>query len=161
MARKFKVYTVDTPGRDKGKSFFITEMPADQAERWAIRALLALANGGGKLPDGVLDMGMAGVASVAGAVVLSLRHLQGTRYEDVSELLDEMMECVQFKPQGTAGDGGALPLQKLFTGNNCQIEEVSTRMKLRWEVLQVHVDFSMADALSNSTPSPAPDPASA
>lgn len=161
MARKTKIWTVDTPGRDKGKGFLITEMSADKAERWALKALLALANGGAKLPDGVLDAGMAGIASMAGAVVLSLRHLQGTRYEDVAELLDEMMECVRFQPPGTTSDGLPLPSQMLFEGDNCQIEEVSTRIKLRWEVLQVHVDFSVADALSSLTPSTAPVPASA
>ncbi|MCI0152403.1 DUF3990 domain-containing protein [Paraburkholderia sediminicola] len=29
-------------GRDHGKVFQLTEMPSDQAEKWAIRVLLAL-----------------------------------------------------------------------------------------------------------------------
>jgi hypothetical protein len=146
MARRKSVYTVQTEGRDKGKSFLITEMPADQAERWATRALIALANAGTKLPDGVLDAGMAGVASMAGVFVLSLRTLQGLSYDAVGDLLDELMGCVQFQPMAGA------PPQVLFPGENSQIEEVRTRLQLKWEVLQVHTDFSLADALSSFRP---------
>lgn len=141
MARRTRYHTVEAEGRDKGKRFIITEMPADQAERWATRAMLALANAGTKLPDGVLDAGMAGVASMAGVFVLSLRTLQGLSYNSVGDLLDEMMACVQYAPNG-------LPPQPLFAGENSQIEEVRTRLALKWEVLQVHTDFSLADALS-------------
>ena len=35
MARKTQTYTIDSGGRDKGKTFLITEMPATKAEDWA------------------------------------------------------------------------------------------------------------------------------
>jgi hypothetical protein len=151
MARRTLVYTVQDEGRDKGKSFLVTEMSADRAERWATQALLALANAGTKLPDGVADAGMAGVASMAAIFVLSLRTLQGLTYQAVAPLLDEMMECVQFVP------GPGIPPQKLFVGENCQIEEVRTRLSLRAQVLQVHTDFSLAGVLS-SFRQPSADP---
>ncbi len=153
MARKTRTFTVTAEGRDRNKKFLITEMPADQAERWATRALLALANAGTKLPDNVLDAGMAGVASMATVFVLSLRSLQGLSYDAVGDLLEEMMACVQFQPPGTA------PPQPLFSGENSQIEEVRTRFLLKWEVLQVHTDFSLADALQSFQTAPAADTA--
>ena len=52
MARKVSNYTVTKEGRDLGKTFVITEMPASRAEAWATRALLALMAGGVELPDG-------------------------------------------------------------------------------------------------------------
>ncbi len=146
MARRTRSF-VATYGRDKGKTFIITEMPADQAERWASRALLALANGGTQLPDGVLDAGLAGLASMAGVFVMSVRALQGLEYHKVGPLLDEMMDCVQYVP------AGGIPPQKLFTGENSQIEEVQTRISLRGEVLQVHTDFSLADVFQSFRPS--------
>ena len=57
MARRTETFTA-TYGRDAGKSFTLTEMPADQAERWAIRALLALAGAGVDRPDGAADAGV-------------------------------------------------------------------------------------------------------
>jgi hypothetical protein len=43
---------------------YIREMSATQAEWWAIRAILAMANNGINLPDNLSDMGMAGMAKV-------------------------------------------------------------------------------------------------
>jgi hypothetical protein len=151
MPRRVIEYTAQH-GRDKGKVFVITEMPADQAERWATRALLALANGGAKVPDEVLDAGMAGVAAhMAGVAIVAIRSLQGLSYAAVEDLLDEMMDCVQHKPMGAAGSLAPMPLMK---GINCQIEEVRTFFDLRVQVLQAHTDFSLADVLSSFRPTP-------
>ena len=140
MARRTNKVTISEAGRDKGKTFLLTELPADQAERWAIRCLLAIANSGSKLPDDALEAGMAGLAlTVRSFIVVGLRSLQGMRYDDVGDLLDEMLGCIQYCPPG------GLPPQKLFEGENCQIEEVATRLTLRWEVLQLHINFSLAE----------------
>lgn len=56
MARKELYYTVEDKGRDNGKKFYIREMSATQAEWWAIRAILAMANNGINLPDNLSDM---------------------------------------------------------------------------------------------------------
>jgi len=159
MARKTAVWTAGPDcGRDAGKSFLLTEMSADQGERWATRLILALANAGSDLPEGILDTGMAGVATISGALVLSLQHLRGLRYEAVAPLLDEMMKCIQYQPNGTLPGGQPLPPQALFTEPNCQIEEITTRVKLRWEVLRLHVDFSQADAARTPAPTGTPAP---
>lgn len=41
MARRIASFTASA-GRDAGKVFRITEMPADQAERWAVKAFWRL-----------------------------------------------------------------------------------------------------------------------
>lgn len=138
--------------RDGGKSFLLTELPADQAERWALRLLLAIAQAGGKLPDGALDAGMAGVAAtVQNSLAVALRAMAGLRFEDAEPLLAVMFSCVQFQPALESGE--LLPPQPIVSGNNSQIEEVSTRMRLRWEVAQLHLNFSLSEYLS-STGSP-------
>src|SRR6185312_7551249 len=63
VSRKTEIINVTSEGRDKGKQFIITEMPALRAERWAFRALLALAHSGVQLPEGAADGGMAVLAS--------------------------------------------------------------------------------------------------
>jgi len=152
MARRSAVVTISDPkSRDHGKSFRVTEMSADRAERWAFRCLLALANAGAKLPEGILDAGMAGVqATLPGLLIQGLRSLAGLQYEDAVPLLDEMLGCVEFRAPGTD------TYFALVGSGMTQVEEVSTLLKLRYEVLQVHLNFSLADALSTSKePSPA------
>lgn len=152
--RREKIITITTAGRDQNKTFLLREMPADQGERWAIRALLALANGGAKLPDGVLDAGMAGLAVTMPALVaVGLRTLGGLKYSDIEELMDEMMGCVQYIPPGN------LPAQGLMSGVHSQIEEIGTRLQLRWEILQLHVDFSLAGGTSTTDTTPHAPPA--
>lgn len=141
MARRTKVWTADY-GRDRGKQFLLTELPADAAERWATRAFLAMTNANIEVPDGALQSGMAGIAATLAAGV---RALAGLKYDAVGPLMDEMLSCVQFVAPGTAQP------QPLWTGENSQIEEVRTRLALRVEVLELHLGFSLA-ALASSTP---------
>ena len=149
MARRTASVTInDQKSRDVGKTFRVTEMSADAAERWAIRCLLAFANAGARLPEGTLDSGMAGIqATLPGLMIQGLRALAGLRYEDAEPLLDEMYGCVEFIAPG----GHAVALSG---AGMSQVEEVSTLWKLRYETLQVHLGFSLADALSTSTASP-------
>jgi hypothetical protein len=152
MARRTRVVTISAENRDKGKRFLLTEMAADQGERWAIRMLLAIANAGGKLPEGALDAGMSGLAAtMQSSIVVGLRAIAGVRFEDAETLLAEMMDCVQYQPNTPN-----VPAQSLIAGSNSQIEEVSTRLTLRWEVLQLHLNFSLADALSTTATPPVP-----
>lgn len=153
MARKTKVVTIDKPGRDIGKQFLLTEMPADQAERWAMRALLALANAGARMPEGAVDSGMAGFeASWSALLVQGIKSLAGLRWEDAAPLVDELMACVVYQASSTV----SMPI---MAGGASQIEEVTTRLHLRYEVLQLHVDFSVADALLGSKAAPpSPEP---
>jgi hypothetical protein len=154
VARRSKVVTIDwgTPetNRDHGKQFLIREMSADAAERWAIRVLLAFANAGAKLPDSQLMSGLEHMAASYQALMIQgIRSLAGMRYEDVEPLLAQMLACVTFKPP-QAG-----PVDLSTESTMSQIEEVKTILRLRYEVLELHLGFSLADALSNSTASPA------
>lgn len=142
--RRTATFTVTTEGRDKGKSFLITEQPADIAERWATRAFIQLANAGAKLPEGVLDDGMSGLAAtLPGLIVQGVRSLAGLTYNsEVETLLAEMMTCVQFVPPGAG-----IPPQPLFSGSASQLEEIGTRLQLRMEVVKLHLNPSLAAVL--------------
>lgn len=140
MARRTLTVTIDTEGRDKGKVFKLTEMAADQAERWATRALLALTNAGALLPVATAeDMNMALFAAAG------IQALGQLKFETAKPLLDEMMTCVQYQPPRPD-----LPLQQLFAGDMCQVEEVKTFFRLRMEVLTLHTGFSMPGKLPTS-----------
>lgn len=132
MARRTKSITIEggAENRDAGKTFLITEMPADQAERWATRALLQLAAAGVELPDGAIGSGLAGFAQA------SVQALDKLDYDKLAPLLAEMMDCVRYQPLAQ----GVAPLP-LLEGAASQIEEVSTRITLRMAVLQIHVGF--------------------
>jgi len=144
--RRTKVVTITSEGRDHGKSFLITEMPSFQGERWAYRALLALSRGGFELPPGIFDAGMAGLAPIVPyLLVVGFRALHAARWEELEALLEEMMQCVQFKP----ADPQLLP-QPLRNDATCQIEEIRTRVELRKEVLMLHVDPFVLAAFQTS-----------
>lgn len=130
-------------------------MPADQGERWANRAMLAFANAGGKLPEGVLESGMAGLdLTWRNIVVVGLLAFKGLDYREIEPLLDEMKPCMSWVPPGSA------PLQPIFPGENSQVEEVATWYTLRYEWLQLHLGFSLADAISTTGLTPEVPPAS-
>ncbi len=137
--RKTELYTVSSNDRDNGKTFLITEMDADKAEKWAARALNALAASGISVPDG------AGLADLAG---FGLESFRGLPWAQVEPLLDEMFGCIQFVPDPEKRTvqfplGYPRPLHK------SDIDEVLTRLKLRARVLELHLGFSIADWLSS------------
>lgn len=136
MPRKTKIVTIDQQGRDKGKHYLITEMSASQAEKWATRAFLALAHSGVEVPQNLVDAGFAGIA------VLGLRSLIGLQFEEAEPLLDEMFSCVQFIPD-IRQQNVVRPIKEEAD----DLEEVATRVQLRTEVFELHVGFSIADAL--------------
>lgn len=146
MARAEKLVTVDTENRDKGKTFLITEMPPRQGEKWAARALFAIGRAGqADMPDDLRDdlqrAGMAGIAAIG------LRALTAVRFEDAEPLLDEMLQCVTFVPDPAKLDQVSLkPIARGLIESD--IEEISTILFLRSEVLEVHTGFSFAAFLS-------------
>lgn len=133
MARKTTNYTVQTEGRDAGKVFVLTEMPAAQAESWAMRAILALTAEGVDIPQGFERAGMAGM------IELGIRALSKLRWEVAEPLLDEMWQCVQFMPDPSKPQ----IVRKLWDED---IEEIITRINLRAEVFKLHGDFLKAVA---------------
>jgi hypothetical protein len=138
MARKIAQWTVEDEGRDKGKVFLLTEMPASRAEAWATRVLLALMGSNTNLPENFADMGMAGLAE------LGFKAIAGLKWEIAEPLLEEMLQCVQIIPNP------AKP-QVVRALVESDIEEILTRFKLRVEVWKLHMDFLQAVAPSFST----------
>lgn len=141
--RETKPVTVPTfPGtrnRDYGKVFLITEWPAAKADDWGMRMMLAANRGGGSLPMDVRGIGMEGIA------ILGINtFLRGNI--DPNELVplwDELLQCVKIirDPKGAPNAAtDILPDE--------DIQEVATRQWLRLEVLSLHLNFSVADALS-------------
>jgi len=133
MARKELTFTVDTEGRDIGKTFLIREMPASKAEKWAAKAFLALAKSGVDIPDDVGNSGLAGIAAIG------LKALGGMKYEDAEPLLDEMFTCIECIPDASRPNVHRSLIED-------DIEEVATRLQLRKEVFNIHVNFSTAVA---------------
>lgn len=143
--RKEKFVTITEEGRDKGKTFHIQEMPASQAEWWAIRVFQAVARAGIDIPDNLRGSGMAGVA------MMGLRGFVNLPPADLKDLMDEMWECVTV----VRDNNPALRMKPLEE----DIEEVETRLRLRAEIFELHTGFSLAGGKQQST-SPAETTAS-
>lgn len=126
MALKTKQITIEN-GRDKGRVFLITEMSAAHADNWAMRALIALANGGVDLGGLSPQQGMMGMAGVA------LDALGRLKADDAIPLLNELLDCVQIIPEG----GKPRPLNMDFN----DVEDFTTLWRLRKEVFALHTDF--------------------
>jgi hypothetical protein len=134
--RKTATVTIDKDGgRDAGKVFIITEMPASRAERWATRAILALGRAGIDFPEG---SGMAELASVG------IKALANLDFRDAEQLMDEMMGCVKIQRDPKK------PMM-VFDLIEEDIEEVKTRFKLKMEVFTLHSGFSLPGADSTLT----------
>ena len=130
--RKTKTITLPvSAGRDTGKTFVLTEMSADKAERWSFRAMFAMSSNGVDIPPEVMGMGMGALFAIGVRSILTMQ------FEDALPLLDEMMECVQVLPDPKRPDI-TRPL------DSDDIEEVSTRLMLRSEVFELHTGFSIA-----------------
>jgi hypothetical protein len=130
MARKTKVVVItgDEDNRDLHKRFLLTEMPASQAEKWAMRAFLALTRSGLEIPANIKEAGFAGLA------IMGLQALSQISFQEAEPLMDEMFSCVQVMPD-------ARNPQVVRPLLESDIEEVTTRIHLRQEVLQLHVSF--------------------
>lgn len=124
MARKTRVFTVnDEKSRDNGRSYLITEMPADAAEWWAIRALQAILTTDAEIE---FDTPFAQLARQGLAAFAKIEP------EKSRPLLDEMFQCVRVKLPGSNDSREML-------GND--IEEVKTRVLLRREIFALYFDF--------------------
>lgn len=148
--RKKATVTIDgdpQANRDAGKTFILTEMDAERAEGWAIRCMGAMQRAGIELPPETVESGMIGMAAVG------LRAFLAAPYGEVAPLLAEAMTCVRIVMPGTP-DGRVLIAD--------DIEEVSTRVRLRDEVFKLHTGFSLATALLTAVAVslPSPDAAS-
>lgn len=137
MARREATVVIDTEGRDKGRIYRLTELPAEQGEEWATRLLLALGKSGVEVPEGIFAMGMAGIAAVG------IRSMGNLPWAVAKPLMQEMMACVRFQP------GPDPNVVRPLNPNGSDIEEVSTRLRLRDEVINLHMGFSVRGFISN------------
>ncbi|WP_048996434.1 hypothetical protein [Burkholderia multivorans] len=137
MARKTVTYTVTDANRDQGKTFILTEMPASKAERWALRALSALAASGMEIPDDIASAGLAGIAR------LGVQAFGGLSWERAEPLINEMFECVTIMPDPKKPNVTRALIED-------DIEEIATRLKLRIELFKLHVGFFTDGGLSTS-----------
>lgn len=132
--RKTEIF-VPTDGRDKetGYRFLLTEMPALRAERWALRALLALAHSGVELPE---DAQTAGLAALAHA---GLKALHSLDFHEAQPLLDEMWSCVQVMPDPS--NVHILRPIRMLGQEGDDIEELTTIWQIRERIFRLHTDF--------------------
>lgn len=137
--RKTTTVTVEEPGRDLGKVFLLTEMPAAAAEKWALRMFVALKGSGDSntIAESIVRLGMVGVA-LQGLNVFLRADIDPKVLEP---LLDEMLTCVKII-RSPAHPEAVTAMRPDF-----DIEEVSTLLWLRSEVIRLHTNFSPAEAL--------------
>lgn len=133
--RKTSTVVFTDDNRDKSKVFVITEMAARVAETWALRFLLALQRGGVEVPEDLAHLGFVGVASAIGSKMIG-----GLAPGEVQPLLDELMKCVQVMPNPSNPSLVRPLVDAGIEGDD--IEEVATRVKLKLEVVALHVGFS-------------------
>jgi hypothetical protein len=122
--------------------FLIKELSAQRAEEWAARLLLALTRNGVQVPENVLDMGMAGIATVG------IRSIGGIPWDQAKPLLDEMMACVRMQPSPSRPNIVRALIDRGDDGDD--IEEITTRITLREAWITLHTGFSIAGFLSKS-----------
>jgi hypothetical protein len=128
----------DKPGhRDDGKVFWIREMYADQAERWCVQVLVLLAEA---LRTEVPQHPSAAALADKGIDFSDTRVAKAL----MDPSLDALWDCVTYEHKP------GQPRQPILLGENSQIEEISTRARLRMEVMQLHLNFSAADQPRNS-----------
>ena len=136
MARKTKYLEITAAGRDQGKTFFLAEMPARAAEKWAARAFLAVARSNVDVPPEIASQGVVGLA------IVGLQKLMGASFHEIEPLMDEMMLCVSIAPNRS---DPSVIRPATFDGD---IEEVATLLQLRKEVFELHSGFTLADGVS-------------
>jgi len=124
MARKTARVTIDADGRDKGKTFVVTELPALDIERWTVRLVLALGKNGVNLPGVQADSGFAGIAGVLWALLAQVSP------EEAETLMATMLEGLKI-------DEGKI-VRELVTDD---IEEPETLLQLRMAWVELHAGF--------------------
>ena len=136
--RKTAMIAIDAEGRDKGKVFLIEEMSAYDAEKWAWAVVAKLGATG-------IDIGELGDQGMAGLARMGIEAFFRMPPEDSWDLSERLMSCVMILPHATDKT-----VKRALTGDD--IEETSTRLRLKWEVFSLHTGFSVPGVRSTSTP---------
>jgi hypothetical protein len=119
--------------------FRLTEWPAAKVERWIFRAVFGLGRRGVEIPPEVLKLGSAAIAYVIATKAVQMPSGLGIK------LADELMECVQRCEEH--GD------RRLVEQD---IEDVTTRLTLKGEVLKLTFGFFGIGDFPSSPESPPP-----
>jgi hypothetical protein len=122
-------------GRDAGKKFLITERPCIQTEHWIMRAIFGLGKAGVELPPELLQLGAAPIAYAIATQAIKLPSRLGIR------LADELMQGVERVEE---------KLTRSLVDND--IEDVSTRLQLKAEVMKLTFGFFVPAASQSSAP---------
>lgn len=130
---KSKIYTI-TKGRDEGKSFKITEMPAMKADEWAHRLFYEASTSGLNLKEvDVLNLdtkSMQGMIEIGAMVGSIFGRIPPERSRELKfELLDT---CVRIIPKG--GDAREV----LW---NDEIKDMKNFTILAAQAIGIHIDF--------------------
>lgn len=132
--RKEKIVRVDggPDNRDRGKHFKIIEMSAWDLEEWGRDAMILLAKAGVDIGTVSPEEGFVGILR---AGVQNLFKLDGSM---LAPLMDRMMLCVRYISDPKNPDF-VQPLKRE------DVEELSTILFLRTEVMKLHQNFSMGE----------------
>jgi hypothetical protein len=109
-------------GRDKGKKFTITEMPAVKMDKWATKALIILGKTGNSFNLAQIDLESL------------LRSLSSADYEGVEPLLEELLSCATFEKDGVS----MVMTSSIADGI---VEDWTTLFRLRIEALKLNLGF--------------------
>lgn len=124
MARKTCRLTITDDGRDKGKTFIITELSALDIERWTVRLVLALGKNGVSLPQIQVDSGFAGIAGLLWVLIAQISP------EEAENLLATMLEGLKI-------DEGKITRDLVPD----DIEEADTLLQIRMAWVDLHAGF--------------------
>jgi hypothetical protein len=124
MARKTCRITIDADGRDKGKTFVLTELPALDIERWTVRLVLALGKNGVSLPDVQADSGFAGIAGTLWVLIAQISP------DEAETLLATMLQNLKI-------DEGKITRDLVPD----DIEEPETLLQIRMAWVDLHAGF--------------------
>lgn len=119
--------------RDAGKRYYLEEMPALKAERWARRAIGAMSR---QELDVREEFGKLGFL---GFYLLGMQALAGGDMDAIDGLMDEMLTCVRIQESEQV----IRPL-----GGDGDIWELSTLYHLRKELIELHMGFTFAELAS-------------
>lgn len=134
--RKEITITIES-GRDEGKTFHVTEMSASHMEKWAARALLVVLGGNGHV-DKTQVQDLAKTSNASALVSVGLGALSSVNWDKVEPLYDELLPQVSIVPDADKPNV-KIPLRPANVDNH--IEDVTTLVRLRGEVLKLSLDF--------------------
>jgi hypothetical protein len=143
MGLKTREVTIATTegNRDSGKKFLLTEMPALKAEKWARHAAAAVNRSDLDIREEIKQLGMLGF------YLAGFQALAGGDIDQVDALMDQMLPLIHIvEPKVT----------RPLTPDGGDIEEVTTIIQLRKDLLELHMGFTLAELVqilkSSATP---------